>query len=38
MAIVDSRYTGIVNNEAEVFSAANTKKIWEIIAGSAAFK
>lgn len=38
IAIDDSRYTGIVNNETEVFSAANTKKIWEIIAGSAVFK
>lgn len=38
IVIDDSRFSGIVNNEGEVFSEANTKKIWEIIAGSAAFK
>ncbi|RQO30153.1 hypothetical protein DBR32_11245 [Taibaiella sp. KBW10] len=38
IVIDDSRYSGIVNNEGEVFSEANTKKIWEIIAGSATFK
>ncbi|GEM_PF-1162476 len=38
IVIDDSRYSGIVNNEGEVFSEANTKKIWDIIAGSAAFK
>lgn len=37
IVIDDSRYTGMVDNE-EAFSAANTKKIWEIIAGSAVFK
>lgn len=37
IVIDDSRYTGMVDNE-EAFSAANTKKIWEIISGSAVFK
>lgn len=38
IVIDDSRFSGIVNNEGEVFSEANTKKIWDIIAGSATFK
>lgn len=38
IVIDDSRYTGMVNEDEKAFSAVNTKKVWDIIAGSAVYK